>query len=165
MLITQISNQFLLWYFQRPFFCCRQLNLLTFQKLRSTRRSKQQKTSTQSKHWNTGIYRGSEDRSRYYYNRKGLVYNVHSANSPYSYGELSIFVPFFIARGTCWGNEFLFLSFVRLKSHISTFITIFEYVLSFKFQSKYFEAVKGYHTFCIENLKQRTTLNFLFVTH
>ena len=72
---------------------------------------------------------------------------------------------FFIARGTCWGNIFLLLSFVRLKFHISTFITIFAYVLSFSFQSQYFEAVKGHHKVCIDISTQRTTLHFLFVVH
>ena len=78
---------------------------------------------------------------------------------------INICTNFFIARDTCWGNIFLFLPFARLKFHISTFITISEYVLSFSFHSQYFEAFKGYHKVCIEILKQRTTLHLLFVGH
>ena len=94
MLITQISNQLLLWYFQRQFLL-QTLNLLPFQKLWMYRRIKQNETPTQRKHWNRVIYRSSADRASYYYNIKVLVYNVYLVNNPYSYSELSIFVLFF----------------------------------------------------------------------
>ena len=63
------------------------------------------------------------------------------------------------------GNIFPFLSFFILKYLLSIFLTNFKYVLSLYFWSQYFEAVKGFHTFCIEILKQITTLHFLFVIH
>ena len=114
-------------------FSLQTLILLPFQNLRLPRFNRENKTPTRSKHWKTGLYWGLENLVSYYYNRKVLVYNIYLVDNPYSYGELSIFVPFLIARDTCWGNIFLFLSFVRLKFHISTYLTMFEYVLSFSF--------------------------------
>ena len=104
-------------------------------------------------------------RTSYYCNRKVPVCYVYSVYNPYSYGELSIIVPILMARDTFWDNIFSFLSFVRLKFHLSIFLPNFEYVLSFSFQSQYFGAVKGYHNFCFEISKQRTNINLLFVSH
>ena len=130
LLITKNSNQVLCGIF-KGHFLLQTLNLLPFQKLQLFRRSKKNKTPTQRKHWKIGLFWGSADRASYYYNKKVLVYNVYSVNNPYSYGELSICVPLFIVRDTCWGNIFSFSSFLRMKFHISTFLTIFESVLYF----------------------------------
>ena len=73
----------------------------------------------------SGLYCGSADRVRYFYNRKVIVYNVFLVKNLYRNGELSIFFQFFlIPRDTCWVSIFIFLSFVRMRFHISTFITI-----------------------------------------
>ena len=103
MLISQIiitkfclSHKFRINYFCDIFkghFLLQTLNVLPFQKIGLSRRSKQ-KNLTQSKHWDTGIYWGSANCVSYYYNRKVLVYNVYSVNNPYIYGGLSIFFPF-----------------------------------------------------------------------
>ena len=105
--ITQILNKLILWYFQRQFFAA-DTESTTFSKTLTVQTQKTKKTPTQIKHWKTGIYRGSADCARYYYNRKVIVYNVYSVKNPYSYGELSIYVPFIIMGSTCWVNIFLF---------------------------------------------------------
>ena len=64
LLITQISNQFLLWYFQKSFFCYL-LNLLPFKNLLLSRSSKQKITLTQSKHLKIGLYRGLANSASY----------------------------------------------------------------------------------------------------
>ena len=66
-------------------------------------------SSTFSK--SVGIYCGSADSTKYFYQWKVLVYNVFSINNPYSYGELSILVLFYIARDTLWSIIFLFSFF------------------------------------------------------
>ena len=93
-LVTKISNQFLLWYLQRPFFSV-DTEYTTFSKASTVQMQKTKKMPTRSKHLKTGLYRGSANFVRYYFNRKVLLYNVYPINNPYSYGELSIFVPFF----------------------------------------------------------------------
>ena len=99
MLITRFSNKLLLWCFQRPFFAT-DTESTTLSKYSTVQTQQTKKMLTQIKHWKTGIYQRSADCASYYYNRKVLMYNVYLVNNPYSYSELSIFVPLFLLRET-----------------------------------------------------------------
>ena len=83
LLITQILNQLLLWYFQRSFFAA-DTESTTFSKTSNVQMQQTKMTPKQSKYLNTGIYRGSDNCARYYYNRNLLVYDVYLVNNPYS---------------------------------------------------------------------------------
>ena len=48
----------------------------------------------------------------------------------------------------------------QIEVYLSTFLTNFEYVLSLYLQSQYFEAVKGFHIFCIVVLSIEISLIF-----
>ena len=63
LLITKISNQFLLWYFQRKFFAADTESTNFLKAL--TVQTQKKNTPTHSKHWNTGLYQGSADCVRY----------------------------------------------------------------------------------------------------
>ena len=67
-----ISHKFrinsFVWFF-KSHSLLQTLNILPFQNIWLSGRSKQKNIPTQSKHWNTGLYRGSDDRASYCYNR------------------------------------------------------------------------------------------------
>ena len=159
MLITQISNQFLLWYL-RGHFSLQTLNLLTFQIIWLSRRSKQKKTPIQRKNWNTGLYCSLADHASYYFNRKVLVYNgylfkIHMVTVSYRY----LSFVFNCKRHMLRWYILIFVIF-RLKFHISTFLKILEYVLSFHFSHNILRQSKDTIKFALKYRSKEPPLIF-----